>query len=116
MAYTKTNWENLPSTNTPINATNLNKIENQLEALDGFITYRDVDITFNTIDGLASASASVPNVTGYTVLTASIINNGFSYRPVTSITTLSASTVGVNAYSNTSASVTIKVRILYIKS
>lgn len=30
MAYTKTNWENLPSTNTPINATNLNKIENEL--------------------------------------------------------------------------------------
>jgi hypothetical protein len=27
MSYTKTNWENLPSTNTPINATNLNKIE-----------------------------------------------------------------------------------------
>jgi len=32
MSYTKTNWENLPSTNTPINATNLNKIETQLEA------------------------------------------------------------------------------------
>lgn len=30
MAYTPTNWENLPSTNTPINATNLNKIENEL--------------------------------------------------------------------------------------
>ena len=30
MAYTKTNWENLPSTNTPVNATNLNKIETQL--------------------------------------------------------------------------------------
>lgn len=27
MAYTKTVWENLPSTNTPINATNLNKME-----------------------------------------------------------------------------------------
>ena len=31
MSYTKTNWENLPSTNTPINATNLNKIENGIE-------------------------------------------------------------------------------------
>lgn len=28
MAYTKTNWENSPSTNTPINNDNLNKIEN----------------------------------------------------------------------------------------
>ena len=27
MAYTKTNWENSPSTNTPISDTNLNKIE-----------------------------------------------------------------------------------------
>lgn len=30
MAYNKTIWENLPSTNTPINETNLNKIENEL--------------------------------------------------------------------------------------
>ena len=27
MAYNKTNWQNLPSTDTPINANNLNKIE-----------------------------------------------------------------------------------------
>lgn len=27
MAYNKTNWENSPSTNTPINSNNLNKIE-----------------------------------------------------------------------------------------
>lgn len=27
MAYNKTNWENAPSTDTPINASNLNKIE-----------------------------------------------------------------------------------------
>lgn len=35
MAYSKTNWENLPSINTPINASRLNKIENELEFLDG---------------------------------------------------------------------------------
>ena len=34
MAYTKTNWVN---GETPINATNLNKIENQLEALTNMI-------------------------------------------------------------------------------
>ena len=39
MAYTKTNWENSPSTNTPINATNLNKIENELQFLDVATTY-----------------------------------------------------------------------------
>lgn len=27
MAYTKINWENLPSTNTPVNATNLNHMD-----------------------------------------------------------------------------------------
>ena len=35
MAYTKTVWEDLPSTNTPLSADNLNKIENELELLDG---------------------------------------------------------------------------------
>lgn len=34
MAYSKTNWENLPSTNTPLNRTNLSKIENELKFLD----------------------------------------------------------------------------------
>ena len=34
MAYTKTNWQDLPSTNTPVNATNLNKIETELKFLD----------------------------------------------------------------------------------
>jgi len=37
MEYTKTNWQNSPSTSTPINATNLNKIEDQLEALTNAI-------------------------------------------------------------------------------
>ena len=31
MSYTKTNWENLPSTNTPINAARLNNIENGIK-------------------------------------------------------------------------------------
>lgn len=34
MAYSKTNWQDLPSTTTPLNATNLNKIENELSDLD----------------------------------------------------------------------------------
>lgn len=43
MSYTKTTWENLPSTNTPINATNLNKIENGIydnsNSIDALIEY-----------------------------------------------------------------------------
>ena len=38
MSYTKTNWENSPSTNTPVNASNLNKIENKLVDLDTRVT------------------------------------------------------------------------------
>ena len=39
MAYSKTVWENLPSTNTPLNASNLNKIEDELEDLDTLRNY-----------------------------------------------------------------------------
>lgn len=33
MAYTRVNWENLPSTNTPVNATNLNKMDKGIKDL-----------------------------------------------------------------------------------
>lgn len=39
MAYSKTNWQDLPSTATPINSTNLNKIENELEVVDKSLKY-----------------------------------------------------------------------------
>ena len=45
MAYTKTIWEDLPSTNTPINATNLNKIENGIETNSNNITTNTTNIT-----------------------------------------------------------------------
>lgn len=38
MSYNKTIWKNLPSTNTPINKTNLNKIENELDNLDNNVS------------------------------------------------------------------------------
>lgn len=34
MAYTKTTWQNLPNTTTPITAANLNNIEDGIETLD----------------------------------------------------------------------------------
>ena len=33
MAYIPTNWENSPSTNTPLNADNMNKLEQGVKAL-----------------------------------------------------------------------------------
>jgi hypothetical protein len=41
MAYTRVNWEDLPSTNTPINATNLNKMDKGIKDLEGEIPTND---------------------------------------------------------------------------
>lgn len=48
MAYTKTVWEDLPSTNTPLSAANLNKIENELASLDPAVPYTTGSGTINT--------------------------------------------------------------------
>ena len=42
----QTNWQNLPSTSTPLNATNLNKIET---AVYGTVLYDDANGTSSTI-------------------------------------------------------------------
>ena len=34
MSYTKKTWENLPSTNTPVNATGMDDLETRIKALD----------------------------------------------------------------------------------
>lgn len=38
MAYTRVNWEDLPSTNTPRNATNLNKMDKGIKDVDDALT------------------------------------------------------------------------------
>ncbi len=48
MAYNKTTWENLPSTNTPLNASNLNKVENELASLDPAVPYTTGTGTIST--------------------------------------------------------------------
>lgn len=61
MAYERVNWENLPSTNTPVNADNLNKMENGIAETDNKVT------TLNTIvEGtyIAGSSSDVTIVTG----------------------------------------------------
>lgn len=47
MAYNPTNWENFPSTNTPLNANNLNKIENQLAKLSSAIRINTTGTNLN---------------------------------------------------------------------
>lgn len=63
MAYTRVNWENLPSTNTPVNATNLNKMD----------------------AGIANLETEVENRTSYSTNEVEIgkwINNKTLYRKV----------------------------------
>lgn len=51
MAYTRVNWENLPSTNTPVNAENLNKMDAGIANLDGKCTQTNLTLTSDfTID------------------------------------------------------------------
>ena len=65
MAYTRVNWENLPSTNTPVNADNLNKmdagianaVEKTGDTLTGSLYFNNADEYYairkkRTIDGV----------------------------------------------------------------
>ena len=47
MSYSKTTWEDLPSTNTPITASNLNNIENQVYANTNDIATNTTNISTN---------------------------------------------------------------------
>ncbi len=62
MAYKRVNWENLPSTKTPVNADNLNKMENRIDQIENDFKnagthnslYRGKDITSLFYDGTLS--------------------------------------------------------------
>lgn len=49
MAYVKTIWENLPSESTPINASNLNKMENGI--YDNSVAIETINASINNIKG-----------------------------------------------------------------
>lgn len=53
MAYSKTDWQDLPSTATPLSAANLNKMENELKFLDDnskFLACTNLGTKNNTFD------------------------------------------------------------------
>ena len=62
MAYERVNWENLPSTKTPVNATNLNKMDEGIDQIENDFKnagahnslYRGRDITSLFYDGTLS--------------------------------------------------------------
>lgn len=68
-SYTKTVWQDLPNTTTPVNATNLNNIENGIETIDnnvsainnniGYLTDLETSDTSSLVDAINS---TVPKV------------------------------------------------------
>ena len=50
MAYERVNWENLPSTKTPVNADNLNKMNEGIAEIDNKVT---------TLDNIVTGSGTV---------------------------------------------------------
>lgn len=66
MAYTKTEWEDLPSTNTPITADNLNHMEDGIEQVANDIDnmYEEIGIMHGAIETWASLSYSGAAIAG----------------------------------------------------
>ena len=76
MAYSKTTWEDLPSTNTPITASNLNNIENQVDTNTDDIADLTSDVATNTSD-ISTLSSQV------STNTSNIATNTSNLTPVT---------------------------------
>lgn len=99
MAYSKTNWFNKPSTASPINASNLNKIEN------------GIDINSRYITATAGSNGDFNiNIASYTTLTAGLkLNITF---PTATVPTANArlSIDGGTTYKNISNSLASRVQ------
>lgn len=84
MAYSKTTWENLPSTNTPLNATNLNKMENELDKLDPSTAYTQQTGTYTTAkwgEGTSTVTWTAPR-TGLYIIWATFVLQNDAYAKV----------------------------------
>ena len=78
MAYNKTTWEDLPSTNTPLSAANLNKIENELEKLDPSTPYTQATGTYTTAEwstGTNNCTWTAPRTGLYILFSRFDLNN-----------------------------------------
>ena len=121
MAYSKTTWEDLPSTNTPITASNLNKIENQVYANTNDIATNTTNIATNAsdIDNLETTTNNLVARTTDTIifrtvkLEESIPLNAFAsvykgttipsitgYTPLICYEVLGSGDAGVKGYTN----------------
>ena len=84
----KITFENTPSTKTPINANNLNKMQNNMEtainnACGNLIKFNEVELIFDVSNAttgdfvIANSNNTIPSISGMTVV--GIIPNTVSY-------------------------------------
>ena len=79
MAYNRVNWQDKPSTATPINAENLNKMDSGIKALEeGKISKSDIVQTDTINDPNKVPSSAVTHALGQQVTT---LNNNFDLTP-----------------------------------
>ena len=80
MAYVKIGWTNSPSTSTPINATNLNKMDTQIKTNETNITTNASDIS--ALDTrVTSAEETIDNDRTYST-TEQVIGKWFNGKPL----------------------------------
>lgn len=79
MAYTRVNWEDLPSTNTPRNATNLNKMDKGIYDHDNMLRYgiKGSQQSYSSINDFKSALITSTYLTGSYIVDLNI--NGSIY-------------------------------------
>lgn len=101
MAYTKQNWENLPSTNTPITADRLNHME------DGIYNAYEINTSYSTSDTKGYSCGYINSVLSNLLLTqtqsitvGNISGGGEKFDQVTDITIPTGYTaLGIVGYS-----------------
>lgn len=138
----KINFENLPSTNTPINATNLNAIQNNTESainsvistiaslisidylndVEGSITIGNIAIEWGVVQVTPSYGSS-PNFYGsaqvnfrntYKKAPGMFANLGAGYTSVQNVATINVSTTSGNVWMTASANTTRNCRYFVI--
>lgn len=111
-AFTNFEWKNFPNTTTPINATNLNKINNAIDTIDDrVIALQKVEISQDVT--LSTSQTTTVTFTNSAIKADSTIecfttNNEMEYE---SMTTSNGSCVIVLPKYSSEESISIKIRI-----
>ena len=111
MSYTRINWENAPSTNTPVNATNLNKMDEGIYNVDQEVAANSSNISIlqTEIQGTGTSIALSINSSTY-VMTLQLKNsNGDTISTGTIDLPLETMVVGAS-YNNTNKTIILTLQ------